>query len=101
MNLNIVLQTGALKEEVIVSGNALQVETTSNTLGATLTTQDVKNLPIHGRDYMFFYDDDRLRMVAWKTDEGSFWLSNTLIESLTNSEMLQVAEGFRELGGSG
>jgi hypothetical protein len=51
VNLNIVLQTGSQKEEVIVSGNALQVETTSNTLGATLTTQDVKNLPINGRDY--------------------------------------------------
>src|SRR5579862_3025956 len=51
INLNIVLQTGSQKEEVIVSGNALQVETTSNTLGETLTTQDVKNLPINGRDY--------------------------------------------------
>src|SRR5277367_3699923 len=51
VNLNIVLQTGSQKEEVIVSGNALQVETTSNTLGETLTTQDVKNLPINGRDY--------------------------------------------------
>lgn len=51
VNLNITLQTGGEKEEVVVSANALQVETTSNTLGATLTTQDVKNLPVNGRDY--------------------------------------------------
>ncbi|HXP09634.1 MAG TPA: carboxypeptidase-like regulatory domain-containing protein, partial [Acidobacteriaceae bacterium] len=51
MNLNITLQTGAQKEEVVVSSNALQVETTSNTLGATLTTNEVKNLPVNGRDY--------------------------------------------------
>jgi hypothetical protein len=51
VNLNVTLETGSQKEEVIVSGNALQVETTSNTLGATLTTKDVKNLPINGRDY--------------------------------------------------
>ena len=50
-NLSITLQTGVQKEEVIVSGTALQVDTTSNTLGATLTTNDVKNLPVNGRDY--------------------------------------------------
>jgi Carboxypeptidase regulatory-like domain len=51
LNLNVVLQTGGRKEEVVVSGNALQVETTSNTLGATLSSNDVKNLPVNGRDY--------------------------------------------------
>jgi hypothetical protein len=51
VNLSITLQTGVQKEEVIVSGTALQVDTTSNTLGATLTTNDVKNLPVNGRDY--------------------------------------------------
>ena len=56
---------------------------------------------IKGRDYKFYYENDRLRLVAWQTDEGSFWLSNTLIESLSNNEMLRIAEGFRELGGTG
>ena len=51
VNLTVTLQTGAQKEQVVVSGTALQVETTSNTLGATLTTSDVKNLPVNGRDY--------------------------------------------------
>jgi hypothetical protein len=51
VNLNVTMQTGAEKEEVVVTANALQVETTSNTLGATLTTEDVKNLPVNGRDY--------------------------------------------------
>jgi polyisoprenyl-teichoic acid--peptidoglycan teichoic acid transferase len=56
---------------------------------------------IKGRDYKFYFENDRLRMVAWQTDAGSFWLSNTLIESLSNNEMLRIAEGFRELGGTG
>jgi hypothetical protein len=51
LNLNVVLQTGGRKEEIVVSGNALQVETTSNTLGATLSSNEVKNLPVNGRDY--------------------------------------------------
>ena len=45
MNLPIVLQTGGERQEVVVSATALQVETTSNTLGTTLTTTEVKNLP--------------------------------------------------------
>jgi LCP family protein required for cell wall assembly len=52
---------------------------------------------IGDREYKLFYDGDRLRMVAWQTDEGSFWLSNTLIESLSDREMLAIAEGMREL----
>ena len=51
VNLTVPLQTGSQKEVVVVNENALQVETTSNTLGATLTTSDVKNLPVNGRDY--------------------------------------------------
>jgi len=51
VNLNVTLQTGSQKEEVVVMANALQVETTSNTLGATLTSNEVKNLPVNGRDY--------------------------------------------------
>jgi LCP family protein required for cell wall assembly len=51
----------------------------------------------NGEDYELFYDNDRLRIVAWKTDQGAFWLTNTLIESLSNREMLKMAESFREL----
>ena len=52
---------------------------------------------IGDRTYDLFYDGDRLRIVAWHTDEGSFWLSNTLIQSLSNSEMIEIARHMREL----
>jgi polyisoprenyl-teichoic acid--peptidoglycan teichoic acid transferase len=55
---------------------------------------------IGGRDYMLFYDGDRLRMVAWQTDQGSFWVSNSLIETVPNEDMLKIAEGFRQLPGT-
>jgi len=46
------LKTGQVSETVEVSGETLpQVETTSNTLGATLTAQEVKDIPVNGRDY--------------------------------------------------
>jgi polyisoprenyl-teichoic acid--peptidoglycan teichoic acid transferase len=55
---------------------------------------------IGDRDYKLFYDGDRLRMVAWQTDDGSFWVSNSLIETISNEDMLKIAEGFRQLPGT-
>jgi hypothetical protein len=49
------------------------------------------------REYDLFYDGDRLRTVAWETDEGSFWVSNTLIQSLSEREMVEIARAMREL----
>ena len=55
---------------------------------------------IGDRDYKLFYDGDRLRMVAWQTDQGSFWVSNSLIETISNEDMLKIAQGFRLLPGT-
>jgi LCP family protein required for cell wall assembly len=49
------------------------------------------------RTYKIYYDGDRVRMIAWQNELGSFWISNTLIESLSNEEMLKFAEGMKEL----
>jgi polyisoprenyl-teichoic acid--peptidoglycan teichoic acid transferase len=49
------------------------------------------------RDYKLYYDGDRLRMVAWQTDHGSFWLSNSFIETVSNADMLKIAQSFRQL----
>jgi polyisoprenyl-teichoic acid--peptidoglycan teichoic acid transferase len=55
---------------------------------------------IGDRDYKLYYDGDRLRQVAWQTDQGSFWVSNSLIETVPNEDMLKIAEGFRQLPGT-
>ncbi len=55
---------------------------------------------IGDRTYKLYYDGDRLRMVAWQTDRGSFWLSNSFIESVPNADMLKIAQGFRQLPGT-
>ena len=36
-------------------------------------------------------------MIAWQDDEGSFWVSNTLIQSLSDREMIDIAKGMTEL----
>jgi polyisoprenyl-teichoic acid--peptidoglycan teichoic acid transferase len=46
---------------------------------------------IKGRTFLLYYDNDRLRMVAWKTPTGTYWLSNTLLQDLSEQEMLGIA----------
>ena len=53
---------------------------------------------IDGRDYMLFYDGDRLRLVGWKTDKAAYWVINTLTQTLDNDQVISMATGMRELG---
>jgi LCP family protein required for cell wall assembly len=39
-----------------------------------------------------FYDGDRLRMVAWKTDDAAYWVNNSLLQSIDEEQMLEIAE---------
>jgi polyisoprenyl-teichoic acid--peptidoglycan teichoic acid transferase len=55
---------------------------------------------IGDRDYKLYYDGDRLRMVAWQTDRGSFWVSNSYIETIPAPDMLKIAQSFRQLPGT-
>ena len=43
-----------------------------------------------GRNYELFYDGSRLRLVAWRR-KAVYWVSNTLLQSLTNRQMLALA----------
>jgi polyisoprenyl-teichoic acid--peptidoglycan teichoic acid transferase len=53
---------------------------------------------IDGRDYLLYFDGDRLRMIAWKTKRESYWVNNTLSQTLTEPEMISIATSMRELG---
>jgi LCP family protein required for cell wall assembly len=44
-----------------------------------------------GRRFELHYDGDRLRLVAWRTREGAYWVSNTLLQSLSERQMLEIA----------
>jgi LCP family protein required for cell wall assembly len=52
---------------------------------------------IGGREYQLHYDGDRLRMVAWRAKDAAYWVSNTLLQSLSEEEMLGIATSAREL----
>lgn len=50
---------------------------------------------VGGRELMLFYNGDRLRLVGWKTKRGSYWVSNTLLQTLSTKEMIGVARSMK------
>ena len=49
------------------------------------------------RTYELAYDGDRLRLVAWHTRKAVYWISNTLLLSLDEKQMLAIARSVRAL----
>jgi LCP family protein required for cell wall assembly len=46
---------------------------------------------MNGRKYELFYDGSRLRLVSWRSGNASYWISNTLLNSIGNQQMLALA----------
>jgi polyisoprenyl-teichoic acid--peptidoglycan teichoic acid transferase len=49
------------------------------------------------REYELHYDGDRLRMVAWRTKKAVYWVSNTLLLTLSERQMMAIARSARKL----
>lgn len=54
-----------------------------------------------GRDYLLFFDGSRLARVGWRTERGAYWVSNTLLRSLSNRELLGIARSLTRIGSQG
>lgn len=46
---------------------------------------------IHGREYDIFVDSGKVKLVAWHRGENTYWVSNSLQQSLTGEQMLGIA----------
>lgn len=46
---------------------------------------------IHGREYEIFVDGETVKLVAWHRGENTYWVSNSLQQSLTNDQMMGIA----------
>ncbi len=51
------------------------------------------------RNLELFYEGKKLRIVAWRTPEAAYWVSNSLTKSLGNRQMIAMAESLKRLGG--
>jgi LCP family protein required for cell wall assembly len=46
---------------------------------------------IHGREYDIYVDGDRVKMIAWHRGDNTYWVSNDLLQTLTNDQMVGMA----------
>jgi LCP family protein required for cell wall assembly len=50
---------------------------------------------VGGREYQLYFAGDRLRLVAWRTPKAAYWISNTLLQTLTKKQMMAIARSTR------
>ena len=47
------------------------------------------------RSFEVHYDGDRVRLVAWRTSRAVYWVSNSLLQTLSERQMLAIARSVR------
>ena len=52
---------------------------------------------IHGREYAIYIDGDRVKLIAWHRGNNSYWVSNDLLNTLTNNQMVSLARSTKVL----
>ena len=50
---------------------------------------------VGGRQYELHFAGDRLRLVAWRTPKAVYWVSNTLLQTLSKKQMMAIARSTR------
>jgi LCP family protein required for cell wall assembly len=52
---------------------------------------------INGRDYDIYVDGENVKMVAWHRGDNVYWISNDLLRTLTNDQMIGMARSAKVL----
>jgi hypothetical protein len=50
-----------------------------------------------GRSYQLYYDSGALRQIAWQIGGTRVWITNTLLNNLSNHEMIELAESCQTI----
>jgi polyisoprenyl-teichoic acid--peptidoglycan teichoic acid transferase len=50
---------------------------------------------IGGREYQIFYDGEAIKMIAWHRGDDTYWIANTLVDNLTNAQMVGLARSSK------
>jgi len=54
---------------------------------------------MNGRDYDIFLDGDRIRLISSHQGDNSYWVGNSLLQTLSNDQMLGIARSMGKLPG--
>ena len=87
--LDFSLRTGEVQQEVVVSGDVPLLDTTSSTLGGTLSNKEINDLPLNGRNYENLL---QLRPGVMRYPGGGF--STTSANGLRAEDNVYLIEGL-------
>ena len=55
-------------------------------------------MTLGGRHYQLYFVGGKLHMVALRQAGATYWVVNTLLDSLSNENMIAIAKGLRPVG---
>ncbi|HVD40416.1 MAG TPA: LCP family protein [Solirubrobacterales bacterium] len=50
---------------------------------------------INGREYDIYVDGENVKMVAWRRGDNAYWISNDLLRTLSNDQMIGMARSAK------
>ncbi|HEV2776194.1 MAG TPA: LCP family protein [Solirubrobacteraceae bacterium] len=50
------------------------------------------------RTYKRYFDGRKIRLIAWETPKAVYWVANTLSQTLTNRQMMDIARSLQRIG---
>jgi polyisoprenyl-teichoic acid--peptidoglycan teichoic acid transferase len=66
-----------------------------------LLSNPSQTVQIGSRSYSLFYAGEEIRVISWHEDGGTYWIENTLTDSIQPREMLAMAEQTVPVIGTG
>jgi hypothetical protein len=46
---------------------------------------------VNGKHLLLFANGGKLSLVAWRTPQGAYWVSNTLTDNIPNRQLVAIA----------
>ena len=87
----------AVDDEIVTGGNQFWGIEETDWPGAPALANSNLQRELNGRTYDLYYANGHLRMVALKAGGATYWVVNTLLNSLSNPTMIAIAEGLKPL----
>jgi LCP family protein required for cell wall assembly len=71
--------------------------------GTTWQNPPILNSPsatktVNGKQLLLYANGSKLSLVAWRTPQGVYWVSNTLTDDITNRQLVAIAASLTKAG---
>jgi polyisoprenyl-teichoic acid--peptidoglycan teichoic acid transferase len=77
--------------------NYLGVQGIAGWLNPPILDDPTETKTVNGREYALYTDSGQIKLVAWHRGGNTYWISNSLQGTLTNAQMMGIAESCRLL----